>query len=352
MPNIDTSLMLSMTEAVKEAEKIAIATHLHPDGDAIGSSVGLMHYLESLGKEVSVVLNDRYPDSLAFIARKGIKNISVCEEEPERTSGLVIGSDLIFCLDMNSFGRAEKLEEPLKKAGCRKILIDHHLHPETEAFDIVFSKTDISSTSELLYYILLSTPDINGDAGKLPADAAEALMAGMTTDTNNFSNSVYPSTFGMASQLLAAGVDRDAIIDSLYTNYRETRFRLMGMLLKDRMTITPWGTAYMIINKDIAAEYDIKEGETEGFVNMPLGIRKVRMSFLLKEEDDRFRVSVRSKKGISANRCAAEFFNGGGHEQAAGGKLIKGRDLSAEPDIAEVAEYVEKCTYRFFNEKI
>ena len=177
-------------------------------------------------------------------------------------------------------------------------------------------------------------------------------MAGMTTDTNNFSNSVYPSTFGMASQLLAAGVDRDAIIDSLYTNYRETRFRLMGMLLKDRMTITPWGTAYMIINKDIAAEYDIKEGETEGFVNMPLGIRKVRMSFLLKEEDDRFRVSVRSKKGISANRCAAEFFNGGGHEQAAGGKLIKGRDLSAEPDIAEVAEYVEKCTYRFFNEKI
>ena len=99
-------------------------------------------------------------------------------------------------------------------------------------------------------------------------------------------------------------------------------------------------------------DYDIRDGETEGFVNLPLGIRKVRMSFLLKEEDDRFRVSVRSKKGISANRCAAEFFNGGGHEQAAGGKLIKGRDLSAEPDIAEVAEYVEKCTYRFFNEKI
>ena len=119
----------------------------------------------------------------------------------------------------------------------------------------------------------------------------------LSTDTNNFANSVYPSTFMMASELLAAGIDRDAIIASLYTNYRENRFRLMGRLLSENMVVTDFGVAYMIVDRMMAGKYDIREGETEGFVNIPLGIDCVRMSLLLKEEEDRFRVSVRSKKG-------------------------------------------------------
>ena len=352
MSVIDPGLAASLWKTTGKAGKITIATHMHPDGDAIGSSVGLMHYLETLGKDVSIVLNDRYPDTVAFIAGKGDGRIHVHEEAPEDTAEAIAGSDLIFCMDMNSFGRAENLGEALGKAGCRKILVDHHLHPDTEAFDIVVSKTDISSTSELLYYLLLEAPDIRGDAGKLPEATAKALLAGMTTDTNNFANSVYPSTFAMASRLLAAGVDRDAVISALYSNYRENRFRLMGMLLKDRMEITPCGVAIIIIDKQTAQDYDMKEGETEGFVNLPLGIRKVRMSILLKEEADRFRVSVRSKKGISANRCAMEYFNGGGHEQAAGGRLVKGKDLGSCPGMDEVAGYVRDCTCKFFKEQI
>ena len=351
MQDIDRKLTVSMREAVDRAEKITVATHLHPDGDAIGSSVGLLCYLKSLGKDACIVLDDKYPESLGFIARRAGKDILVYEENPTETMEAISRSDLVFCLDMNSFTRAERLGETLRKSGGGKILIDHHLHPDSGMFDIVFSETEISSTSELLYYILLSTPEIDGDAGKLPEGAAEALMTGMTTDTNNFANSVYPSTFRMASELLAAGTDRDAIIDALYTNYRENRFRLMGEMLKDRMKITSSGVAYMVIDSGMKSLYDIRDGETEGFVNLPLGIRKVRMSLLLKEEDDRFRVSIRSKKGISANRCAMEFFNGGGHEQAAGGRLIKGRDLSEKPDVREVSEYVEMCTEKFFNGK-
>ena len=155
----------------------------------------------------------------------------------------------------------------------------------------------------------------------------------------------------MASELLAAGIDRDAVLGSLYLNFRENRFRLMGKLLSDNMVITPEGTAYMIIDKDMARKYDIKEGETDGFVNAPLGIKNVRMSFLLKEEDEKFRVSIRSKKGVSANKCSAMYFNGGGHELAAGGKLYKGKDIPGGT-VAEAAGYIEKHTREFLSGSI
>ena len=349
MENINPAIVMSMRTMTEKAENIAIVTHMHPDGDAIGSSMGLFHYIRYTGKTPTVILNDRYPDSLSFLAGEGKERISVYEDSPEKALDAIRRSDLIFCLDMNSFGRAENLEKALRENRCPKILIDHHLNPDAGEFDLVFSVTEISSTAELLYHILMSCPEICGDASRLPVKVAEALLAGMTTDTNNFSNSVFPSTFRMASELLGAGIDRDAIVASLYNNYRENRFRLMGELLHEVMKITPEGAAYMIISKELAKKYDLREGETEGFVNMALGIKDVRMSLLLKEEDDRFRVSVRSKRGISANRCAALYFNGGGHELAAGGKLLKEKDLDGGgPEKA--ASYTERVTGKFLND--
>lgn len=351
MTDIPSQSVAGTVSSIKEAERITIVTHTHPDGDAMGSSAGLYHYLRALGKEVCIAINDRHPGSLSFLTSGLEGDVSVYGEQPEATVGRIMDSGLVFCLDMNSFDRAESLGTVLKGAGCRKILIDHHLNPSREEFDIIFSETGISSTSELLYYILLSLPWTEGKAENLPARTAEALMAGMTTDTNNFANSVYPSTFRMASELLAAGTDRDGIISRLYHNYRENRFRLQGELLKDNLRITSDGVAYMIIDKALADRYDIQDGETEGFVNLPLGIGKVRMSLLLKEEDDRFRVSIRSRKGVSANMCASMYFNGGGHELAAGGRLVKGQDIPAETGAAEIARYVESRTAEFFRQK-
>ena len=334
--------------ATGKASNITIATHTHPDGDAVGSSLGLLHYLEAAGKNVRIVLSDGCPDSLGFLTEKAGGSISVLEENGDMTRRIIRESDLLFCLDMNSFSRAEALESDLESAGCPKILIDHHPEPDKGSFDMVFSMTGISSTSELMYYILMAMPDIDGDASRLPAGTREALMTGMTTDTNNFANSVYPSTFDMASGLIEAGTDRDAILSALYNCGRENRFRLMGTLLKDNMTITPDGVAYMIIASALARQYDIREGETEGFVNLPLGIKNVRMSILVREEPERFRISIRSKRGIPANICARRYFNGGGHELAAGGRLIKGPDTGETPE--EVAGYIEKSTRMFFNE--
>ena len=330
-----------------KASRITIAVHTHPDGDAIGSATALSSYLTGCRhKDVVLAVPDTVPDSLAFIA-SGAPDVKVMvfgKGNPELAEWIE-HSDLLFCLDCNSFSRTAGLESLLKSSAAPKVLIDHHLNPESEAFDLVFSKADISSASELLYWTLKDMPDVAGDLTTLPGACLDAILAGMTTDTNNFANSVYPSTLTMASELIGAGVDRDRILAQLYSSYRENRLRLMGFMLSEKMKITSDGVAYMILDTATQKRFEMEEGETEGFVNIPLSIAKVRMSIFLTEETDRFRVSIRSKAGTSANSCSAEYFNGGGHELASGGKLVFGKDISS-PDDAEA--YILKVTDMFF----
>ncbi|MBP5218762.1 MAG: bifunctional oligoribonuclease/PAP phosphatase NrnA [Bacteroidales bacterium] len=317
-----------------DSSSITITVHIHPDGDAVGSGTALMSYLtECRGKDAVLVVPGIIPESLAFIT-EGVPEWRVIEygKDPEAACRRIRESDLLVCLDCNSYSRTVPgMESLLRASVAPKILIDHHLNPETEAFSLVFSETEISSTCELLYNILKSMPDVEGKTGNLPMTSLTALMAGMTTDTNNFANSVWPGTLEMASDLLAAGVDRDGILYELYDSYRENRLRLMAYLVGDKMKITPEGAAYMILDKETQDRFGFLEGESEGFVNIPLSVKAVRMSIFLTAEEDRFRVSIRSKRGISANRFAMEYFNGGGHEMAAGGKLpYKEGMLSAE----------------------
>lgn len=329
------------------ASRITIVVHTHPDGDAIGSGIAMMSYLtDILDRDAVLIVPDSIPDSISFIT-KGIEpgKILVFDKETGKSKDRIADSDLIICLDCNSFSRTSEMESVLRMSKARKLLIDHHLNPEVESYDLVFSKADISSASELLFWILMETPRIHGDASSLPARCASAMLTGMTTDTNNFANSVFPSTLEMASKLIEAGVDRDTILSELYNSYRENRLRLMGYLMSEKLTITTFGVACIILDKDTQERFDFRSGESEGFVNMPLSVTAVRMSIFLTQEDNLFKVSVRSKKGISANDCAARYFNGGGHEQAAGGKLTIGKDLATAKD-AEA--YILKATGEFF----
>ena len=326
------------------ARRVAVVSHSHPDGDALGSTTAMLHYLEEkYGAEATVVLPSPYAGFLDFLECPGIV---IAEENPSAAQVAIAGADLVICLDFNTFSRTDSLAPMLEASPAPKVLIDHHLNPDMKPFDIVFSEIEISSASELLYWILMALED-SGEASVLPASVALSLMTGMTTDTNNFANSVFPSTFRMASSLLAAGVDRDSILASLYNRYRENRYRALGYVLDELMTITPYGVAYVIIRESDKERFDLKEGETEGFVNMPLGIDRVLLSILLKEDKGHFRVSIRSMKGVSANRLARESFNGGGHECAAGGRLYFPENIPS-PDAA--AEYIETVTARFMRE--
>ena len=335
---------------LETAEKIVITTHFKPDGDAMGSSLAMYGFIRQFFcSDVKLVLNDRYPQSIAFmVSPEAEKDILTYDDNQEEALMAIKEADHIVALDFNAFQRTDRLEPALSASKAYKILIDHHLNPDHEAFDLVFSYQDISSASELLYHILKGSPQCQGRPEMLPFEAAESLMTGMTTDTNNFANSTYPSTLQMASELIGIGVDRDQIILNIYNRYGENRLRILGHILKDLLTITEDGVAYVVIDKDTLTKYHIEEGDTEGFVNMPLTIDGVRMSILVKEDTDRVRVSIRSKKGTSANRCSRLHFNGGGHENAAGGRLNIPGDINS---IKEAPEYIERHTHIFMTEE-
>lgn len=315
----------SFKKLLGNARRVALATHVHPDGDAVGCVTALGLYLQrNLGKEVTCMFPDPVPDSLQFALSPSLRYLT----------GETTDADLIILMDCNAFSRAEALSGPLSASRAPKVLIDHHLNPDSASFSLVFSTPDISSASELTFLILKA---MGWDMKDL--EAGEALLTGMTTDTNNFSNSVYPSTFAMASELVAAGVDRDAVLGKIYFSYRENRVRLMGYMQYRGLTILPEGASYMILTKELQDRFGLREGESEGLVNVPLSIKEVRLSLLLKEDGDHFRVSLRSKKGTSAQRCAVRFFNGGGHENASGGKLFPQKDLGG----LSLEEYVKNA---------
>lgn len=332
---------------IEKAGVVTLIAHTHPDGDAIGSGIAMLHYLkERRGKDVKLIVPDPVPDTISFLtAAEDPADLLVYDRQRAEADARLSGSDLILCQDFNALSRTEGMEHALRASDVPKVLIDHHLYPDTAAFALTFSLPDISSTSELLFWILKDMADIGGDVSKLPPVSLRALLTGMTTDTNNFANSVFPGTLQMASELLSAGVDRDAVLAELYSSYRENRLRLMGFLLYEKLRITPSGLAYMILTRAEQQRFDMREGESEGFVNLPLEIGKVRLSLFLKEDDGHFRVSARSKKGVSANACAMAWFHGGGHEQAAGGKLFFPGDIPAAQD-AEA--YILKVCEQFF----
>ena len=323
---------------LEKAGKAVVVSHTHPDGDALGSATALCLWLQQCrGIGAAAILPDTPGENIRFILSPRVPTL-FHDQEPAQAESLIREADVIFLVDCNAFDRTEALRQALEASPAPKVLIDHHLNPDTAAFDAVFSTPEISSASELLFWLLKAL------GWQVSPEIGTPLLAGMTTDTNNFGNSVYPSTFAMASELILAGVDRDAILGSLYQNCRENRVRLMGYMQSEGLHILPSGAAYMILYREIQERFDLREGESEGLVNVPLTIGDVRLSVLLKEADGYFRVSVRSKKGTSAQRFAATFFHGGGHENAAGGKLFIGPDIPA-PEAA--AQYLEQALAQF-----
>ena len=307
------------------ARDIVLIGHFNPDGDAVGSVTAAYHYLKARGKRPRIILPSPYPESMAFLEPdEAGDRMLICEKDPDGARQLIAAADLLVCLDFNRLARTEYLEADILAARAGKVMIDHHLAAESERFDLVFSTPEVSSTCELLWRVLLAMPDIGGDPSRIGLRCAESLYVGMMTDTNNFSNSVFSGTFEMASQLLARGVDKDALQEKVLGRYSVSRTRLMGHMIKDKMTILPdFEAAYMLLSNKEKDRYHFRPGDSEGFVNLPLAIAGVQISALFTENfDGRYiRVSLRSRGRLNVNRLAQRFFNGGGHRNASGGRL-------------------------------
>ena len=332
-----------LNDLILGSGKIVIFGHENPDGDSIGSAVGMYHYLTALGKHPHIVINSRLPEYFNFIIPAG--SISYYNEDKALCDSCIAAADLLIFLDMNGTNRTGEVSQAIEAAmgkidAPRSVLIDHHLNPQTKPFDVVISDTEVSSACELLYHVLLDQPGVRGDVSNLPKECAEALLTGILTDTNNFANSVYPSTYLAVSQLQARGVDRDAIYNEVFRSYSEQRMRLMGHMLQDNMRCLGQGVAYFTLSIADKQKFDFVRGDSEGFVNLPLSIKEIKMTAFFTEEKDFIKVSLRSKGNVDVNDFSHKYCNGGGHKNASGGRLYM--------PLAEVPGYFESKVEEFF----
>lgn len=310
----------------ERAGKMVIVSHVSPDGDAIGSSLGLWHFLCSQGKEVHVIVPNAFPDFLKWMP--GSKNILLYDRKKEVADRLIADADVICCLDFNAIHRIDAMGAAVLASPARKILIDHHLEPE-DFCRIIISHPQISSTSELVFRLICSL----GYFDAINKEAAECIYTGMMTDTGGFTfNSNSREIYFIISELLSKGIDKDDIYRKVYNTYSENRLRLMGYVISQMKVYREYNTALISLTEKEQDRFNYIRGDSEGFVNIPLGIRDVVLSCFLREDTERpmIKVSLRSVGTFPCNRLAAEFFNGGGHLNASGGEFYGTMDKARE----------------------
>lgn len=320
---------------VEKARRIVLVGHLNPDGDCIGSLTGLGRFIKNRyeNKEVAIAVPTPFPGFLNFLDPDGA--ILVYKNNPDAVRHQIDNCDLLVCMDLGSPSRTENIEPLIRNCTSPKILIDHHLEPENFA-DLTFSFIDVSSASEITYWLL--TECVKGE--NLPQDVLESLSTGLITDTNNFSNSIFPTTFLMASKITGTGFDIEKIQERVLSSYSQDRMRLMGQMLLNNMIIfDDLHASLMILDLKTQKKFNYKTGDGEGFVNLPLRIGGIKISGLFTEQEGFVRVSLRSKGDISVNELSRRYFNGGGHKNAAGGRVYKG--------VERIAEYYEKSVREF-----
>lgn len=303
---------------LETSRKIVITCHLSPDGDALGSSLGLKRLVTNLNPEahVEVVTPDHPTKTLSFLP--GYKEILPYSQFQHRVTHLVEEADLLICLDFNQLSRTDLLADCLRESNARKVLIDHHIDPEHFA-DIMFSFPLKCATCMLLFQIIVAA----GLEGFISADVAECLLAGMMTDTGDFSYNVSdPETYNVIGRLIGLGADKARLTRLLFKTFSESCLRIHGYALSQKMEVFyDYNAALIVLTRDELNHYDYHKGDTEGLVNRPLEIPGIIYSCFLREETNYIKVSMRSLGDFPVNKICEENFNGGGHLNAAGGEF-------------------------------
>lgn len=321
---------------LSQPKKITITTHQKPDGDAMGSSLGLYNFLIQLGHDVQVVTPTDFPDYFKWMP--GCENVWNYEKAGLLADQFISKSDIVFCLDFNALKRIEPMDIPLNENKKLKfVLIDHHIAPDDFA-DFQLWRTSASSTCELVFDFI----ELMGKDGLINTAVAECLYTGLLTDTGGFSNNATSSSaHRVAASLIDKGADIQHIQQNLNQGGREGRLRFIGNALLNKMTLVhDLGLAYIVVDKSDARRFNLQSGDTEGLVNYGLEVKHIQISALIKEDPHMIKLSFRSKGDISVNDLCRKYFNGGGHRNAAGGRGEKTIEATIEKIIASVTEFL------------
>lgn len=321
-------------EYIDEYSSFVIVGHIGPDGDAVGASLGLWHLLNKLGKKVTVITPNAFPEFLQWLP--GSDKILFFDEAKDRATKLIEEAEVLCLLDFNTLSRVgEDMEKVLRASSAKKVMIDHHLHPE-DSCDITMSYPKIPATSVLIFHLIYDL----GYFREMSKAQAECIYTGMMTDTGSFTyNSNNKDLYQIISLLLDKGIDKDDIYRKVNNTYSESRLRLMGYVLT-KMKIYPQNTALLTLTEEEQKRFNFVKGDSEGFVNIPLSIKNVIFSCFLKEDKELnlIKVSLRSVGTFPCNELAAEFFNGGGHLNASGGEFYGSLDEA----IAQFEKAIKK----------
>ncbi len=313
---IDEKKVKRLAHMIDEAKRIVVTTHMSPDGDAMGSSLAFSAVLQSIGKDVAVVVPDKPLEQLMCLP--GAKEVVIGSRYPEFAEKLFSLADLIVCLDFNELRRIDKLAPYVEASKAHKVMIDHHLDPSDFA-DPVISHPEISSSCLLLFRVLCRLELFN----VIDKDAATCLLAGMMTDTGNFSyNANDPDAYIVEAELVRKGVDKVDLYNKLLNRNSENSLRLTSYALLEKMEIDYDARAALIcLTREELNRFKYSKGDTEGLVNKPLSIPGITYSAFFREEDGYVKVSMRSVGDFPVNRLCKDYFGGGGHINAAGGEF-------------------------------
>jgi phosphoesterase RecJ-like protein len=306
----------SLSQLLNQPRKIVITTHHKPDGDAMGSSLGLYNYLIQQGHHAKVIAPTDYPEFIAWMP--GNEEVIIYTEQKELSAQLIADAELVFCLDFNTLSRINEMGELVRQSAALKAMIDHHLEPE-DFDDYRYWNINACATAQLVYSFIveeLKRPDL------IDADVATCLYTGIMTDSASFR---LPNTTSAVHRIVASLIDAGAvnwrIHELVYSSSSENRLRFLGHCLANKLEILrEYNTAIISVTRDELKQYDTNTGDTEGIVNYALSITGIRLAAFIVERTDMVKLSLRSKAEFPANEICKKYFNGGGHRNAAGGQ--------------------------------
>ena len=308
--------LASLTELLAQPQKIVITTHHKPDGDAMGSSLGLWNYLVQLGHHATVIAPTDYPDFLTWMP--GNEEVMIYTEHTEEAAVLIADANIIFCLDFNNLSRINQMGELVGASSAYKVMIDHHLEPQ-DFDDYRYWDIKACATAQLVYTFIANEL---GRKDLIDKDVATCLYTGILTDSASFR---LPNTTSDVHRIVAELIDCGAvnwrIHELIYNSASENRLRFLGHCLANCLEILPeYNTAIISVSKADLALFDVNTGDTEGIVNYALSIASIKLGAFIVERSDMVKLSLRSKDEFPANEICKKYFNGGGHRNAAGGQ--------------------------------
>jgi len=329
---------------ISEKKNIVIIVHRGPDGDAMGSALGLYNVLVQLGHIVTVITPNDYASFLYWLP--GNEKVIVFTEEKEKAKQITTDTDLIFLLDFGQIGRLDDYGDIVQNSTAKKVMIDHHQEPDEHISDILFSDVIACSTAQIVFEIIKEL----GYKNLINKDVAECLYTGIMTDTGSFKySSTTERTHHIIAELIGKGAENSKIHDLVYDNFSENRVKLLGYCLNQKLQIFKENKAAIIsLNAEELKQFKFKKGDTEGIVNYALSIEDIIFAVFIAEKEGLVKLSLRSKGNFKVNEIAKKYFSGGGHKNAAGGIS----DISVNDTIEKLKEIFNEYKTQLLNTKL